>query len=448
MKTIIMAGGRGTRISELFPDIPKPLIPIEGIPVLEREIISLRDQGFKDIIMTISHMGDKIMNHFGNGSKLGVSIQYYNEVTPLGNAGALFKLREQLGDEPFLLLNADAVFDVDFNRMVKFHHAHGGLVTLFTHPNNHPYDSGLIVANNDMSVQSWLAKEDVRPIYYKNRVNAGLHVIDPKVLDMVTIDIDKIGELDELSGKTVKVDLDRQLLKPLAGTGKMFCYDSPEYVKDMGTPERFSQVEEDFKAGRVSAKNLSNKQKAIFLDRDGTINKYVGFLRNINDFVLIEGVAEAIKAINTSGYLAVIVTNQPVIARGEVTYEELNEIHNKMETLLGKQGSYLDAIYYCPHHPDSGFDGEIKELKFDCDCRKPKPGLLLKAAEELNIDLSQSWMIGDSKNDIMAGRSAGCKTALIGSEDYKQDITVDSLLTFANEIIKKYECPSNKSCTK
>lgn len=430
-----MAGGRGTRISELFPDIPKPLIPIEGVPVLEREIISLRDQGFKDIIMTVSHMGDKIMNHFGDGSKLGVEIQYYNEITPLGNAGALFKLREQLGDEPFLLLNADAIFDVDFNRMVKFHHAHGGLVTLFTHPNNHPYDSGLIVANNDMSVQSWLAKEDVRPIYYKNRVNAGLHVIDPKVLDMVTIDIDKIGELDEQSGKTVKVDLDRQLLKPLAGTGKMFCYDSPEYVKDMGTPERFSQVEADFKVGRVSAKNLSNKQKAIFLDRDGTINKYVGFLRDINDFELINGVAEAIKEINRSGYLAVIVTNQPVIARGEVTYEALNEIHNKMETLLGNQGAYLDAIYYCPHHPDSGFDGEVKELKFDCDCRKPKPGLLLKAAEELNIDLSQSWMIGDSKNDIMAGKNAGCKTALIGNEDYKQDITVDSLLTFVHEII-------------
>ena len=438
-----MAGGRGTRISELFPDIPKPLIPIEGVPVLEREIISLRDQGFKDIIMTVSHMGDKIMNHFGDGSKLGVEIQYYNEITPLGNAGALFKLREQLGDEPFLLLNADAVFDVDFNRMVKFHHVHGGLVTLFTHPNNHPYDSGLIVANNDMSVQSWLAKEDVRPIYYKNRVNAGLHVIDPKVLDMVTVDIDKIGTLDEQSEKTIKIDLDRQLLKPLAGTGKMFCYDSPEYVKDMGTPERFSQVEEDFKAGRVSAKNLSNKQKAIFLDRDGTINKYVGFLRNINDFVLIDGVAEAIKEINTSGYLAVIVTNQPVIARGEVTYEELNEIHNKMETLLGKQGAYLDAIYYCPHHPDSGFDGEVKELKFDCDCRKPKPGLLLKAAEELNIDLSQSWMIGDSKNDIMAGKNAGCKTALIGNEDYKQDITVDSLLTFVNETIKKCEFPSS-----
>lgn len=151
------------------------------------------------------------------------------------------------------------------------------------------------------------------------------------------------------------VYLDRQLLKPLAGTGKMFCYDSPEYVKDMGTPERYDAVCEDYKAGRVSGKNLQNKQKAIFLDRDGTINKYVGFLRNINEFELLDGAADAIKKINASGYLAIVITNQPVIARGEVSFEELERIHNKMETLLGKKGAYLDAIYFCPHHPHKGY---------------------------------------------------------------------------------------------
>ena len=396
----------------------------------------------RHVIMTVSHMGDKIIGHFGNGSNLGVSIQYYNEVTPLGNAGALFKLREQLGEEPFLLLNADAVFDVDFNRMVGFHQEHGGLVTLFTHPNNHPYDSGLIIADKDMSVQSWLAKEDVRPTYYKNRVNAGLHVIDPKILDMASIDVDKIGTVDEMTGKTVKVDLDRQLLKPLAGTGEMFCYDSPEYVKDMGTPDRFHQVEDDFNVGRVSAKNLSNKQKAVFLDRDGTINKYVGFLRNINDFELIDGVAEAIKKINASGYLAIVVTNQPVIARGEVAFQELEEIHNKMETELGLQGAYLDAIYYCPHHPHKGYEGEIPELKIECDCRKPKPGMLLKAAGDYNIDLSQSYMIGDGENDIKAGLAAGCKTVLINgegtdakNEDFGQVDTLSSVLEFVDKYL-------------
>ena len=211
-----------------------------------------------------------------------------------------------------------------------------------------------------------------------------------------------------------------------------------EYVKDMGTPARFHQVEEDFKAGRVSAKNLSNKQKAIFLDRDGTINKYVGFLRNIDDFELIDGVSEAIKKINASGYLAIVVTNQPVIARGEVTFQELEEIHNKMETLLGKEGAYLDAIYYCPHHPHKGYEGERPELKIECDCRKPKPGMLLKAAEDFNIDMSQSWMIGDGENDVKAGINAGCKTVLLsnGKENYGQTVTVKSLFEFVDSGMK------------
>lgn len=414
MKTILMAGGRGTRIAELFPNIPKPLIPVAGMPILEREIRSLCAQGFKDIILTVGYLADKIIAYFGDGSQFGVRIDYFVEESPLGNAGALFRLREKIGDEPFLLLNADAAFDVDFNRMVAFHQNHGGLVTLFTHPNSHPYDSGLIIADENGHVEKWLAKEDERPQWYDNRVNAGLHVIDPKVLDISL----KTLEISKESGfPQGKVDLDRQILKPLCGSNMMFCYDSPEYVKDMGTPERFHQVEADYKNGVVQAKNLTNKQKAIFLDRDGTINKYVGFLRNIDDFELIEGVAEAIKLINQSGYLAIVVTNQPVIARGEVTWEELNEIHKKMATLLGKEGAYVDGIYICPHHPDKGFEGERPEYKIDCDCRKPKPGLLLQAAKDFNIDLSESYMIGDSHRDVEAGENAGVKKSIRVAEN-------------------------------
>ena len=431
MKTIIMAGGFGTRISQLFPNIPKPLIPIDGIPDLEREVCSLASQGFRDIILTVSYLHEKIEEHFGDGSKWGVNIEYLVENTPLGNAGALFKLNLK---EDFLLLNADAMFDVNFNRFVDFHKEHGGLVTLFTHPNSHPYDSGLLVADKNGAVEQWLAKEDSRPEYYRNRVNAGLHVINPKVLELSGIDADRVGTVGE-NGKPIKVDLDRQLLKPLAGTGKMFCYDSPEYVKDMGTPERYYAVCEDYKAGRVSGKNLQNKQKAVFLDRDGTINKYVGFLRDIDEFELLDGVAGAIKKINASGYLAIVVTNQPVIARGEVSFEELERIHNKMETLLGKEGAYLDAIYFCPHHPHKGYEGERPELKLDCNCRKPKPGMLLKAAQDFNIDLAKTWMIGDGENDIRAGQNAGCRTALIGNETYGQTVTVSSLKNFVEQYL-------------
>lgn len=419
MKAVIMAGGRGTRISSLFSDIPKPMVEIDGIPVLEREIECLRSQGFDDIIITVSHLGRVIMDYFGNGSNIspatgksfGVKIEYYIEETPLGNAGALFKLKDKL-TEDFLLLNADSIFEIDFNRFVEFHKSHGGLVTLFTHPNSHPYDSGLIIADKEHHVEAWLTKEDARPKFYHNRVNAGLHVISPKVLEYTGIEASSIGKTEE-SGRTIKVDLDRQILKPLAGTKQMFCYDSPEYVKDMGTPERFYAVERDFINGVVRAKNLRNKQRAIFLDRDGTINKYVGFLRCLEQMELIDGVSEAIRKINNSGYLAIVVTNQPVIARGDITESELDEIHMKMETLLGNEGAYIDALYYCPHHPDKGFEGEVPELKIDCECRKPKPGMLKKAAKDFNIDLSKSYMIGDTPADVKTGLNANCKAFLI-----------------------------------
>lgn len=451
MLAIIMAGGRGTRISSVASDIPKPMIPICGVPVLEREVICLKAQGFTDIILTVSHMRQVIMDYFKDGSQLGVNIRYYFEKEPLGNAGALFRLRneiEESRDNSFLLLNADAIFDIDFNRIVKSHKEKNADVTLFTHPNSHPYDSGLILANSDGQVDKWLAKEDDRPQWYQNRVNAGLHVINVDVIDdylSSLSDEEKITITDAgtCGNKSAvvpigKVDLDRKILKPLSGTGRMYVYDSPEYVKDMGTPERYYSVCKDYEAGIVQKKNLSNRQRAIFLDRDGTINKYVGFLTDINDFELLPNVVEAIKKINTSGYLAVVVTNQPVVARGEVTYDELQEIHNKMETLLGAEGAYIDAIYYCPHHPHKGYEGEIPELKFECDCRKPKPGMLIKAAADFNIDLSQSWMIGDGENDVLAGKNAGCKTGYINRENklINADITGDSLMEIVGEILK------------
>lgn len=150
---------------------------------------------------------------------------------------------------------------------------------------------------------------------------------------------------------------------------------------------------------------------------------------------MLPGVADAIRTINTSGYLAIVVTNQPVIARGEVTYGQLQEIHYKMETMLGNEGAYLDAIYFCPHHPHKGYEGEVPELKFECECRKPKPGMLLKAAKDFNIDLSQSWMIGDGENDIKGGEAAGCKAALIGEQDFGQDVFGQSLLEIVGKIL-------------
>lgn len=424
-----MAGGRGTRISSIANEIPKPMIKILDKPVLEHALEKLSSQGIKDFIITVGYLKEVIMEYFGDGSgfspatgkPFGVNIEYFEEEKPLGNAGALFCIKNRLTDD-FLLINGDVLFDVDICRFYSYHQEKRGLVTLFTHPNNHPYDSGIIVADSNGEVRKWLAKEDERPKYYKNRVNAGLHIISRKVLEQ---EINKD-----------KIDLDRDLLKPLAGKGCMYAYDSSEYVKDMGTPERFVAVNKDCESGKVENRNLNKKQKAVFIDRDGTINKYVGFLKHKEEFELLPKVSEAIRKINCSEYLAIVVTNQPVIARGEVEIDELEEIHNKMETLLGEDGAFVDKIFFCPHHPDKGYEGERIEYKIECDCRKPKPGMILKAAEEFNIDLASSWMIGDSDNDISAGKAAGCKTALIGEKEEGQDVTVSCLYEFVELVLK------------
>lgn len=414
MKTIIMAGGKGTRIASVNKEVPKPMIKVLEEPILEHQIKILKQQGIVDFIIIIGHKHEVITDYFETGKKFGVNIEYIVEDEPLGTAGALYYLKDKI-QEDILLINGDIIFDIDIERFMNFHKSKGGEATILTHPNNHPYDSGIIISDKG-KVLNWLHKEDER-LWYQNRVNAGIHLLSPKILD----------RFDDLK----KTDLDRDILKPLIKEEKLYCYDSPEYVKDMGTPERYNEVIHDLKTGKVAAKNLKRKQKAIFLDRDGTINKYIGFLRDINDFELIDGVAEAIKKINQSGYLAIVVTNQPVIARGEVTEKELREIHNKMETLLGEKGAYVDDIFYCPHHPDSGFDGEIKELKIDCECRKPKPGMLLKAAEKYHIDLNQSWIVGDSDSDIETGFSVCCNTMLIKKNE--------NWLYKINEILSKKE---------
>ena len=159
--------------------------------------------------------------------------------------------------------------------------------------------------------------------------------------------------------------------------------------------------------------NKKNPRPAIFLDRDGTINEEVNLLNKPEQLKLIEGVAEAIRLINKSDYLAIIVTNQPVIARNLCSIEELEYIHASLETLLGKEHAYVNAIYYCPHHPDKGYPEERPEYKIECACRKPKPGMLLRAAKDWNIDLSKSYMIGDSDRDLNVGHNAGCKDSIV-----------------------------------
>ena len=391
MQAIIMAGGQGTRLKELTKDlIPKSMIKINDKPLLEWQIQNLKENGIDDIIIVVGHLKDKIKDYFPN-------LQYFEEDEPLGTAGALIKMKHMLKNE-FFVIYGDLFFDINFKRMIKFHHDHKAKGTLFIHPNSHPYDSNLIVLGDNNKVLDILPKHRNLLQWYHNITNSGIYLFNKSILNIFP--------------DTNKIDLDDNILSRITD---LYGYMSSEYVKDIGTPERLELVKNDLLYNLPQKRNLKNKQKAIFLDRDGTINADKGLIFKLNQFELFPWSAEAIKLINKSEYLAIIVTNQPVIARGLCTMPQLDQIHAKMETLLGVQGAYIDKLYYCPHHPDSGYPEERLEYKIKCNCRKPNIGMILKAVDEFNIDLSSSWIIGDRETDIQTGINANLKTILVGN---------------------------------
>lgn len=412
MQAVIMAGGKGTRLAAVTKNIPKPMVPIEGKPLLEYQIENLKENGVDNIILIVGHLGDVICDYFADGSSFGVNISYYVEETPLGTAGALAKIKDRL-EESFFLVFGDLFININYDRFRAFHKSHNSLITLFAHPNSHPYDSDIIITDEEKRVTGWSYKKDVRTEDYENLVNAGLYVMQRTA-------VDEIEKIQTIKGED-KVDLEKELIIPLIPTAPIYAYHSTEYVKDIGTPDRLEKVTADFLHGVCEQRNLKHKQKCIFLDRDGTINKYVGFLRTVDQVELEPRAAEAIRLINESEYLAIVITNQPVIARGECSFEELDHIHNRIYTLLGKEGAYVDGLYFCPHHPDKGFEGEVPELKFDCDCRKPKIGMLKRAEIDFNADLTNSWFIGDTTMDVQTGLNAGMHTIMLSSGDPKKE---------------------------
>ena len=396
MKAVIQAGGKGTRLSEYTSELPKPMLIVGNKPLLEHQINLLKRYNIDNIIIIVNHLKETIIDHFGTGKKSGVNIRYHEEKEPLGTVGGIKEI-EHLLDEDFIVFYGDVMINMDLQRLIRFHNDKKSICTLVLHPNDHPYDSDLMELSKDNRVIAVHPKPHHQGEYYKNLVNAGVYILNPSLFKYLE--------------KGEKADFGRDIFPRIFKNTTLSGYTTFEYLKDIGTPERLEQVRKDYRTGKIRQFNFGNKQKAIFMDRDGVTSIEKDFIHRHEDLTLFGFTPEAIREVNKSDYLSVIVTNQSVIARNLCTIEELEYIHKKLETELGKSHVKLDAIYYCPHHPDKGYPEERAEYKIDCECRKPKTGMFRQAADDFNIELSESWMIGDAERDIVAGKNAGCKTA-------------------------------------
>jgi histidinol-phosphate phosphatase family protein len=396
----ILAGGAGTRLRARTGDLPKPMVPVRGKPLLQHQVELCRRFGFNDILLLLHHRPEAVLQHFGDGGAFGVRIGHAVETTPRGTAGALRDALPLLAPH-FLVLYGDTFVDVELRRVLEAHHRTGADATLLLHPNDHPHDSDLVVLDRDGHVRELLPYPHPPHRSARNLVNAALYAMRREGLERFA----------PIEGQA---DIAKHMFPAMLAAGRpVGGYVTPEYIKDAGTPERLDKIERDIDTGVVERLSARAPRLAVFLDRDGTINEEVGHLRRPDQLALVGDAAAAIRRLNRSGHLAVVVTNQPVLARGEVNEDQLDAIHAQLDTLLGMQGAYLDATYVCPHHPDKGFAGEVAALKTICDCRKPGIALIERACRDLGIGIERSWFVGDSTSDIEAGRRAGLRTILV-----------------------------------
>lgn len=388
-QAVILAGGMGTRLKPFTNNNPKPMYPINGVPFIEHLVLQVKKIGIKNIVILLGYLPQKVINYLGTGEKYGVKISY--DITPesYDTLDRLIHAKEKL-EESFLLMYCDNYCPIDFDSLVNNFYKHKASIELSVYDNIDLYTKNNVFVNSDGLVITYDKSREDKSL---NGVEIGYAIVKKNVLDL------EYGSNRNFS---------KAVFPKLVSNKGLFATVTSHRYYSIGSFERMSLTEEFFKP-----------KKVVFLDRDGTINKRAPkacYIEKAKDFIWLSGAIEAIKMLNDNNIITILITNQPGIARGNLTIDDLNKIHDKMQSDLAKAGAKIDYIYYCPHNWDDG-----------CLCRKPKPGLLYQAQKDLSLNLTECVFFGDDERDMEAAKAARVKGILVGEEYSLKDAVTDYL---------------------
>jgi histidinol-phosphate phosphatase family protein len=395
-RSLLLAGGLGTRLRPLTDSVPKCLIPIAGQPLLDIWVQRLVECGIREARINTHALADVVRAHIAqiNAQNRLRLVEVYEPVL-LGSAGTVAANVDLADDvDEIVIIYADNFSDIDLRPLIAFHRAHTDPLTMVLFHAPDPCACGIAELDKDRRVISFVEKPK-SPV--SNLANAGLYVIDA----------DAYREIAEL----MAFDLGFDVLPRFVGRMRGWTWGG--YYLDIGTQESLKRAECDarnlFPEG-FPIESPRDQRPAVFLDRDGTLIEHVHYLSDPALVRLLPGAAEAVKRLRRAGFAVVLVTNQSAIGRGLLTEDRLAQIHAEMQQQLAASGATIDGIYYCPVAPDSD-DRSVVEHQD----RKPGPGMLLRAAADLKLDLAASWMVGDLTSDVFAGLNAGCRSILLES---------------------------------
>lgn len=372
-QAVILAGGYGARLKPFTDTNPKPMYPFEGKPFLEYLVRQVRSFGIHDIVMLLGYLPDKIMEYFGNGLEWDVRIRY--AVTPAEyETGLRLKHAEKEGllAGEFLLMYCDNYCPIDYRRLCREYSANHALLQFTAYANTDSYTKDNLRLSENGLVEAY---DKTRTASGLQGVDIGYAIVNREVLQLMPWE---------------NKNFEKVVYPQLAAQKRMFATVTHHRYYSVGSWERIELTKAFFRP-----------KKYIFLDRDGTLNvrpPKACYIECPDDFVWLPDARHAVRLLKDAGYGVILVSNQPGIARGRLSEQTLEQIHEKMQAELREEGACIDYIYFCPHDWDEG-----------CFCRKPKPGMFYQAQRDLSLDLTTCWMLGDDERDMHAGGDAGCR---------------------------------------